>query len=116
MDEEKSKRHTSASRGERELAESINGLRDLLTPLLTQAGPLLAQAGPLIRRRLRSVSGVGASGTLRELPHYNNTLGDFLKFPDDLQQTYSDVLMQVYPLQADLEKLQRFCDSYFVPD
>jgi hypothetical protein len=60
-------------------------------------------------------SGLGAPDS--ELPDYNDALGNFLKFPRDalkpLTQTYNDVLMQVYPLQADITALQSFCEKYF---
>jgi hypothetical protein len=61
----------------------------------------------------QGVAGGGGGGSV-PLSEYNLALGNFLKFPGgDLKQTYSDVLMQVYPLQADLKVLQGFCDKYF---
>ena len=56
----------------------------------------------------------GRGGIRVKLQDYDDALGNFLKFPPgDLRQTYSDVLMQVYPLQADLKALERFCAEYF---
>jgi hypothetical protein len=47
-----------------------------------------------------------------DMLEYNTTLCDFLSLPDDPRQTYSDVVTQVYPLRADVGRLQTFCDEY----
>ncbi len=43
---------------------------------------------------------------------YNCALGDFLKLPARLDQDYHNVVSQIYPLRADIEKLQEFCNQY----
>lgn len=47
-----------------------------------------------------------------KLPRFNSALGEFLALPSHLEQKYSDVITQVYPLKADAVQLQTFCDSY----
>lgn len=47
-----------------------------------------------------------------QLPRFNSALGEFLALPSHLEQKYSDVITQVYPLKADAVQLQKFCDSY----
>jgi hypothetical protein len=56
--------------------------------------------------------GNSTPSTTRALPDFNEALGDFLKLPANLQQTYTDVLTQVYPLPADFAALSTFCDAY----
>jgi hypothetical protein len=46
------------------------------------------------------------------LPEFNLALGQFLALPAHLQQRYSDVVTQIFPLKASLNRLQEFCDSY----
>ena len=46
------------------------------------------------------------------MPPFNTALGEFLALPAHLEQKYSDVVTQIYPLKASMERLQDFCDSY----
>ena len=46
------------------------------------------------------------------MPPFNTALGEFLALPADLEQKYSDVVTQIYPLKASMERLEDFCDSY----
>jgi hypothetical protein len=46
------------------------------------------------------------------LPEFNLALGQFLALPAHLQQKYSDVVTQIFPLKASMNRLQEFCDSY----
>jgi hypothetical protein len=46
------------------------------------------------------------------LPRFNLALGKFLALPAHLEQKYSDVVTQIYPLRASITRLQEFCDSY----
>ena len=57
---------------------------------------------PKRRRRNRKVA----------LPPFNLALNKFMALPPNLEQKYSDVVAQVYPLKADTAKLQEFCDRY----
>ncbi len=50
--------------------------------------------------------------TGRTLPKYNDALGDFLRLPAQIPQTYTDVLTQVYPLPADISALKTFCGNF----
>jgi hypothetical protein len=45
-----------------------------------------------------------------ELPKYRNILTKYLNLSPKLQQSFIDVVTQVYPLRADRKKLQDFCD------
>ena len=46
------------------------------------------------------------------LPEFNLALGEFLALPEHLEQKYSDVVTQIFPLKASINRLQEFCDSY----
>ena len=46
------------------------------------------------------------------LPEFNQALGEFLALPAHLEQKYSDVVTQIFPLKASMNRLQDFCDSY----
>ncbi len=46
------------------------------------------------------------------LPEFNQALGEFLALPTHLEQKYSDVVTQIFPLKASMNRLQEFCDSY----
>jgi len=46
------------------------------------------------------------------LPKFNLALGEFLALPAHLEQKYSDVVTQIFPLKASISRLQEFCDSY----
>jgi len=46
------------------------------------------------------------------LPRFNAALGKFLALPANLEQRYSDVVTQIFPLKASMARLQEFCDSY----
>ena len=46
------------------------------------------------------------------LPEFNQALGEFLALPKHLEQKYSDVVTQIFPLKASMNRLQEFCDSY----
>ena len=46
------------------------------------------------------------------LPAFNQALGEFLALPKHLEQKYSDVVTQIFPLKASMNRLQEFCDSY----
>jgi hypothetical protein len=46
------------------------------------------------------------------LPEFNQALGEFLALPAHLEQKYSDVVTQIFPLKASMNRLQTFCDSY----
>ncbi len=46
------------------------------------------------------------------LPAFNLALGEFLALPAHLEQKYSDVVTQIFPLKASMNRLQEFCDSY----
>jgi hypothetical protein len=46
------------------------------------------------------------------LPGFNQALGEFLALPPHLEQKYSDVVTQIFPLKASMNRLQEFCDSY----
>src|SRR5215469_3664293 len=46
------------------------------------------------------------------LPRFNSALGKFLALPARLDQKYTDVVAQIYPLKASTTKLQEFCDDY----
>jgi hypothetical protein len=46
------------------------------------------------------------------LPRFNSALGKFLALPAHLEQKYSDVVTQIYPLKASMTRLQEFCDGY----
>lgn len=50
--------------------------------------------------------------SVTRLPRFNSALGKFLALPPHLEQTYSDVVTQVYPLKASMTRLQEFCESY----
>ncbi len=54
------------------------------------------------RQRVRNVA----------LPEFNQVLGEFLALPPHLEQKYSDVVTQIFPLRASMNQLQEFCDSY----
>jgi hypothetical protein len=47
-----------------------------------------------------------------DLPRFNAALGRFLALPPRLDQKYTDVLAQIYPLKAGTAQLQKFCDGY----
>ena len=47
-----------------------------------------------------------------KLPKFNSALGEFLALPPHLEQKYSDVVTQIFPLKASMNRLQEFCDSY----
>ena len=57
------------------------------------------------KRRPRPTGGV-------TLPEFNLALGEFLALPKHLEQKYSDVVTQIFPLKASMNRLQEFCDSY----
>src|ERR1700693_1957310 len=59
------------------------------------------------RRTLRRRGPVGDA-----LPEYNFALGEFLALPKHLEQKYSDVVTQIFPLKASISRLQEFCDTY----
>jgi len=46
------------------------------------------------------------------LPQFNFALGEFLALPSHLEQKYSDVVTQIFPLKASTNRLQEFCDTY----
>ena len=46
------------------------------------------------------------------LPEFNQALGEFLALPPHLEQKYSDVVTQIFPLKASMNRLQEFCDNY----
>jgi hypothetical protein len=46
------------------------------------------------------------------LPEFNLALGEFLALPEHLEQKYSDVVTQIFPLKASMNRLQKFCDGY----
>jgi hypothetical protein len=46
------------------------------------------------------------------LPEFNFALGEFLALPAHLEQKYSDVVTQIFPLRASMNRMQEFCDSY----
>ena len=46
------------------------------------------------------------------LPQFNFALGEFLALPKHLEQKYSDVVTQIFPLKANVGRLQDFCDTY----
>lgn len=46
------------------------------------------------------------------LPRFNSALGEFLALPARLDQKYTDVVAQIYPLKADTTQLQQFCNGY----
>ena len=46
------------------------------------------------------------------LPQFNFALGEFLALPKHLEQKYSDVVTQIFPLKANMGRLQEFCDAY----
>ena len=46
------------------------------------------------------------------LPEFNQALGEFLALPPHLEQKYSDVVTQIFPVKASMNRLQEFCDSY----
>jgi hypothetical protein len=46
------------------------------------------------------------------LPKFNLALGEFLALPEHLEQKYSDVVTQIFPLKASMGRLQDFCDTY----
>jgi hypothetical protein len=46
------------------------------------------------------------------LPQFNFALGEFLALPKHLEQKYSDVVTQIFPLKASMSRLQDFCDTY----
>jgi hypothetical protein len=50
--------------------------------------------------------------TVAALPKFNAALGEFLALPEHLDQRYSDVVTQIYPLKASISRLQEFCDGY----
>jgi hypothetical protein len=45
-----------------------------------------------------------------DLPKYRNVLTPSLNLPDKMEQSYEKVITQIYPLRADLQVLQEFCD------
>ena len=47
------------------------------------------------------------------LPDFNDELGGFLKLPATVKQKYTDVITQVYPLHANMQALEAFCNAYF---
>src|SRR5258708_10653261 len=46
------------------------------------------------------------------LPEFNLALGEFLALPTHLEQKYTDVVTQIFPLKASMSQLQEFCASY----
>jgi hypothetical protein len=50
--------------------------------------------------------------TNTRLPEFNLALGECLALPAHLEQKYSDVVTQIFPLKASMNRLQEFCDSY----
>jgi hypothetical protein len=46
------------------------------------------------------------------LPEFNLALGEFLALPPHLEQKYSNVVTQIFPLKASMNRMQEFCDSY----
>src|SRR5271163_297834 len=50
------------------------------------------------------------------LSSFNTALGDFLALPEHLEQNYSDVVTQIYPLKASVERLHEFCANYLNRD
>ena len=46
------------------------------------------------------------------LPEFNLALGEFLALPPHLHQKYSDVVTQIFPLKASMNRMREFCDSY----
>jgi len=59
------------------------------------------------RQTLRRRGPVGGA-----LPQFNFALGEFLALPKHLEQKYSDVVTQIFPLKASMSRLQDFCDTY----
>ena len=51
-----------------------------------------------------------------KLPKFNMALGELLALPPHLEQKYTDVVTQIFPLKAGLNRLQDFCDSYLNVD
>jgi hypothetical protein len=47
-----------------------------------------------------------------KLTDYNTALGDELALPDDLTETFTNVVAQIFPLAADMSVLQQFLDGY----
>lgn len=43
---------------------------------------------------------------------YNTTLGNDISLPDNLDQQFTGVVSQVYPLKASLTRLTEFCNNY----
>jgi hypothetical protein len=60
-------------------------------------------------QKKRSTSGKARRS---DLARFNSALGQFLALPSHLEQKYTDVVTQVYPLRADPGVLQAFCDTY----
>jgi len=51
-----------------------------------------------------------------KLPKFNLALGEFLALPPQLEQKYTDVVTQIFPLKASMNRLQDFCDGYLNVD
>jgi hypothetical protein len=47
-----------------------------------------------------------------ELPKYNEGLGKLFELPAEAQSNFNGVVTEVYPLRANLQKLQDFCNRY----
>jgi hypothetical protein len=59
------------------------------------------------RQTLRRTGPAGGA-----LPQFNLALGEVLALPKHLEQKYSDVVTQIFPLKASMSRLQEFCDTY----
>ncbi len=63
-------------------------------------------------RGMKQGLGPGHRAPTLKLNDYNTALGDALALPDDLTQTLSGVIAQIFPLPADLGQMQFFLDQY----
>ncbi len=62
------------------------------------------------------LSGNNPAPAAIKLPEFNLALGGFLALPPHLEQKYTDVVTQIFPLKASMNRLQDFCDSYLNVD
>lgn len=64
----------------------------------------------MAKKKRRTSRRTKAAGAV--LPEFNLALGEFLALPEHLEQKYSDVVTEIFPLKASMSRLQDFCDSY----
>ena len=64
----------------------------------------------MAKKKSRTSRRTGQAGDA--LPQFNFALGEFLALPKHLEQKYSDVVTQIFPLKANMGRLQDFCDTY----